>query len=39
MQPANIGCDPKEATIIEKELTFCDGDCLLHAATLALEGI
>ena len=37
--PQNKGCDPSLATQILKENSLADGNCLIHCATLALEGV
>ena len=38
MKGSNVGCDPANATKIEKELVKADGNCLFNCASLAVEG-
>ena len=38
MQANNRGCDPAQATQIDKELVKADGNCLFNCASLAMEG-
>ena len=37
MAPKNIGCDPAQATKMDKELVKADGNCLFNCASLAME--
>ena len=38
MQGSNVGCDPAQATAMEKEFVKADGNCLFNCASLAMEG-
>ena len=38
MQGSNVGCDPSQATAMEKEMIKADGNCLFNCASLAMEG-
>ena len=34
----NVGCDPAQATSMQKEFVKADGNCLFNCASLAMEG-
>ena len=38
MLGTNVGCDPTQATTMEKEFVKADGNCLFNCASLAVEG-
>ena len=38
MKASNLGCDPSQATQMEKEYIKADGNCLFNCASLAMEG-